>query len=99
MAGNFLGGKDGKMMYATSTEADREYYRLAPKYNSVTDTSLVSDKKEYTYFLKVKEEHIDDSSNRSSGTFMEIKHLVNAINQFQDLANMAWIFIQTIQQE
>src|SRR6185312_6320650 len=61
---NFLGGKDGKMMYATSSEADREYARLFPKYSNVTDTTSVKDKQEFQYFLRAKEKHITDSTER-----------------------------------
>lgn len=61
---NFLGGKDGKMMYATSSEADREYARLFPKYSQVRDTMTVEDKKEFQYFLRAKEKHLKDSGER-----------------------------------
>lgn len=61
---NFLGGKDGKMMYATSSEADREYARLFPKYSNVTDTTAVKDKQEFQYFLRAKQKHITDSTER-----------------------------------
>ncbi len=61
---NFLGGKDGTMMYATSSEADREYARLYPKYSNVNDTTSAEDRQEFQYFLRSKEKHIRDSSER-----------------------------------
>jgi cell wall-associated protease len=68
---NFLGGKDGKMMYATSSEADREYARLLPRYSNVTDTTSVKDEKEFQYFLRVKVKHRQDSSGRTdSGAYV-----------------------------
>lgn len=67
---NFLGGKDGKMMYATSSEADREYARLRPEYISVKDSSQVSDKKQYQYFLRVKKVHIQDSIGRNPDDYV-----------------------------
>jgi cell wall-associated protease len=54
---NFLGGKDGRNIYATNSEADREYWRLLKKPGAV-DTSDV-------YFVKVKKEHIKDSVMRN----------------------------------
>lgn len=68
---NFQGGKDGKMMYATSSEADREYARLFPKYSNVTDTTSLNDKQEFKYFLRAREKHITDSTERSdSGAYV-----------------------------
>jgi cell wall-associated protease len=54
---NFLGGKDGRNIYATNSEADREYWRLLKK-QGVVDTSDA-------YFIKVKKEHIRDSVMRN----------------------------------
>ena len=64
---NFLGGKDGKMMYATSSEADREYARLLPEYKGVKDSSEVTDKARYKYFLRAKNKHVLDSTARKNG--------------------------------
>jgi subtilisin family serine protease len=63
---NFLGGKDGRMLYSTSSEADREYARLFPEYGNVKDSSKVQNKNEYQYFLKAKEKHLTDSAGRKS---------------------------------
>ena len=76
---NFLGGKDGKMMYATSSEADREYARLMPEYGIIKDSSQVHDKKEYEYFLRAKKKHLQDSIGRSPQRLLEA---ANFINQF-----------------
>jgi cell wall-associated protease len=54
---NFLGGKDGRNIYATNSEADREYWRLLKKLG-VVDTADA-------YFIKVKKEHIRDSVMRN----------------------------------
>lgn len=58
---NFLGGKDGKMVYATSTESEREYARLLPQYGAMKDSSFAPNQKQYQYFLKVKTAHLLDS--------------------------------------
>lgn len=63
---NFLGGKDGKMMYAVSSEADREYARLLPQYLAIKDFSEVINKKQHQYFLRVKEKHLQDSTDRAT---------------------------------
>jgi cell wall-associated protease len=62
---NFLGGKNGKNIYATNSEADREYYRLAPQFGG-NDTASLKLKKDYTYFLKVKKMHLKDSIDRNT---------------------------------
>jgi cell wall-associated protease len=56
---NFLGGKNGNNIYATNSEADREYFRLAPKFAG-TDNA---------YFLRVKAQHIKDSLGRNTDTY------------------------------
>jgi cell wall-associated protease len=84
---NFLGGKNGKMMYATSSEADREFSRLLPKYTGVKDSSQVLNKKEYKYFLEVWDKHLDDSVGRSADTY-------NWLSQALDQLKSADSFIQ-----
>ena len=76
---NFLGGKDGKMMYATSSEADREYARLMPKYAN-EDSSEVKNKKEYQYFLKAKTQHIKDSAGRSPKKYLSLSAFINKVD-------------------
>jgi cell wall-associated protease len=61
---NFLGGKDGRNIYATNSEADREYSRLLPEFAG-KDSSKTSQLKDYAYFKKVKEEHVKDSTGRN----------------------------------
>jgi cell wall-associated protease len=58
---NFLGGKGGRNIYATNSEADREYWRLLTKQGAV-DTSDA-------YFVKVKKEHVLDSVMRNRDTY------------------------------
>src|ERR1700744_1755644 len=55
---NFLGGKDGRNIYATNSEADREYARLLPQ-------AATMDAAQRKYFETVKKEHIDDSVGRN----------------------------------
>jgi subtilisin family serine protease len=76
---NFLGGKDGKMMYATSSEADREYARLLPVYQNIKDSSQVDDKKEYQYFLRAKKKHLADSIGRGPGRTVMVANAINRI--------------------
>ncbi len=66
---NFLGGKDGKMIYTTNSEADREYARLLPKYRGITDSTQALDKEEYRYFLRVKKYHRQDSLGRIEDSY------------------------------
>ena len=55
---NFMGGKDGKKLYAENSEADREYFRLLPTSGRLNDDP---------YWLRVKARHILDSTERSKG--------------------------------
>jgi cell wall-associated protease len=66
---NFLGGKDGKMIYATNSEADREYARLLPQYSAIKDSSQALDKQQYRYFLRIKERHQLDSAGRKTDNY------------------------------
>ncbi|MEO7044959.1 MAG: S8 family serine peptidase, partial [Ferruginibacter sp.] len=61
---NFLGGADGKMMYAVSSDADREYARLLPQFSNVKDSAEEIKNKDYQYFLLVKKRHKEDSAAR-----------------------------------
>lgn len=76
---NFLGGKDGKMMDATSSEADREYARLLPVYGNIKDSSRVPNKKEYQYFLRAKKKHLKDSIGRSPRRLLIIADYINRL--------------------
>jgi cell wall-associated protease len=60
---NFLGGKDGRNIYATNSEADREYARLLPEFAG-KDSVQAAKLKDYTYFKSVKKEHLEDSVGR-----------------------------------
>jgi len=72
---NFLGGKNGKNIYATNSEADREYYRLAPEFIG-NDTAKLALKKNYTYFLTVKSQHIRDSIGRNTDTYARVAPII-----------------------
>lgn len=76
---NFLGGKDGRMMYATSSEADREYARLLPEYGNVKDSTQVPNQKEYQYFLRTKRSHLSDSTARGPQRYLMILNFVNQL--------------------
>jgi cell wall-associated protease len=65
---NFLGGKDGRNIYATNSEADREYARLLPEFKG-KDSAQMRGLKDYPYFIKVKSEHIEDSVGRNTDNF------------------------------
>jgi cell wall-associated protease len=62
---NFLGGKDGRNIYATNSEADREYWRLAPQYAGMDSVTAMKDTAGWVYFQKVKKEHVMDSVMRN----------------------------------
>jgi cell wall-associated protease len=75
---NFLGGKDGKNIYATNSEADREYSRLLPEF-AVMDSAQASHEKDYTYFQKVKKEHLKDSVLRDFLAYKLVENVENVI--------------------
>ncbi len=76
---NFLGGKNGQMIYETSSEADREYVRLSPKYGSIEDSAHANDKKKYGYFLEVKKKHTRDSISRNRDLSKLIENMIHRI--------------------
>ena len=76
---NFLGGKDGEMMYATSSEADREYARLFPEYGNVKDSSQVTNQKEYQYFLRAKRNHLSDSTGRGPQGYLRVSDFIRQL--------------------
>ncbi len=52
---NFLGTADGTFnMTSAGTEEYRQFKRLYPKYKHVKDSTEVSDKQEYAYYLKMR---------------------------------------------
>jgi len=73
---NYLGGKDGRVISVTNSDADREYARLLPKFAAVQDSAQTSDKEEYRYFLKVRKLHQQDSVQRekAGSIFKEVKN-------------------------
>jgi len=81
---NFLGGKDGRNIYATNSEADREYARLLPEFAG-TDAAQAAKMKDYAYFKSVKKEHIKDSLGRSVDYTWQIKGLVNLFSKTDSL--------------
>jgi subtilisin family serine protease len=54
---NFIGGKDGTNVHEDSYEAARVYWKLKPKFDSLTDTTKLNaeDKKDYATFLRAKD--------------------------------------------
>lgn len=87
---NFLGGKDGKMMYATSSEADREYARLLPQYSTVKDSDQLINNKEYQYFHSAKKKHLEDSAGRNSGgSYLFLSNLVRQLESADSLMQKA----------
>jgi subtilisin family serine protease len=54
---NFIGGKDGRNVHQDSYEAARVYWNLKPKYDSLADTTSMTDvqKREYATFLRAKD--------------------------------------------
>ena len=80
------------MLYATSSEADREYARLLPRYIGIKDSSGVVNRTEYKYFLKVRDQHLDDSIGRSPD-------LYNWLSSARDQLNSADRFIKSATQK
>lgn len=88
---NFLGGKNGKNIYATSSEADREYARLLPEFKDIGDSSKLMQMKDYPYFKKVKTKHIEDSIGRNRD---EVGRLYKLYNQLSAADSELQISIQ-----
>ena len=94
---NFLGGENGKMMYAVSSEADREYKRLLPKYTQVKDSTVEATDKEYKYFLKVKAMHLKDSTSREGSAFLsEIHQDEKMFKQLENLIQKRKVYYEDI---
>lgn len=69
---NFLGGPNGKSISHETLEMTREYGRLSKKFNGTNGKNLYGDaKKEYDYYLKVKEAY-DDERRRVEGMLEQI---------------------------
>ncbi|HVB04380.1 MAG TPA: S8 family peptidase [Chitinophagaceae bacterium] len=68
---NFLGGKNGTSLVRASSEAQREYYRLKKIYGNASDSMAMTNKKEYAYWLVLKDKAAKDSANNA----MEINRL------------------------
>ena len=81
---NFLGGKDGRNIYANSSEADREYARLLPEFVG-KDSVQAAKMKDYAYFTSVKKEHIKDSVGRKEDFTPQIMALVNMLSKTDSL--------------
>ena len=86
---NFIGGKDGRIMYAESSEADREYARLFPEYGSITDSSLADNKTEYRFFLKMKKMHEKDSINRKNTMYPMLSRMCDQLITSDSILKMA----------
>ena len=81
---NFLGGKDGRNIYANSSEADREYARLLPEFAG-KDSVQAAKMKDYTFFRAVKKEHIEDSFGRSDDFTPQIMGIVKLLSKTDSL--------------
>jgi subtilisin family serine protease len=74
---NFLGGPNGKCDFSETEEEIREYHRLIAKYLSVTEASATN-KKEYTYWLRVKTEY-DSTITKARKESTQLSPIMNAI--------------------
>ncbi|MEO6499446.1 MAG: S8 family serine peptidase, partial [Mucilaginibacter sp.] len=74
---NFLGGPGGKANYTETTEEIREYSRLKGKYTSVTEATATN-KKEYAYWLKVKDVH-DSTISKSTAESEQLSPVLNVL--------------------
>lgn len=74
---DFLGGPGGKSDFSETEEEVREYHRLKDKYLTATEASA-SDKKEYTYWLKVKTEY-DSTVTKARTETNQLSPIMNAL--------------------
>jgi cell wall-associated protease len=74
---NFLGGPNGKCDFNETTEEIREYAKLKGKYLN-TDAAAATDKKEYAYWLKVKDVH-DSTVAKSTEDLKQLSPILNAL--------------------
>ncbi|MCC7505033.1 MAG: S8 family serine peptidase [Saprospiraceae bacterium] len=78
---NFLGGKDGKNVHHETLELTREYARLSKLYAGSNGQNLSGEaKKEYDYWLKIKEEF-----ETSRNTYVNQKEKIDG--RMQEIAN------------
>lgn len=74
---NFLGGAGGKCDFSETEEEVREYHRLKGKYLIATD-SPATDKKEHTYWVKVKMEY-DSTITKARTESNQLSPIMNAL--------------------
>ena len=74
---NFLGGAGGKCDFSETEEEVREYHRLKGKYLAATESSA-PDKKEYSYWVKVKMEY-DSTITKARTESNQLSPILNAL--------------------
>jgi cell wall-associated protease len=74
---DYLGGVGGKADVNETSEEIREYYRLKPKYDTLTQAPA-GDAKGYNYWLKVKAMH-DSTVNKSTNDLKEANYEMNVL--------------------
>ncbi len=88
---DFMGGRDGKKLYAENSEADREYARLLPTSGQLNDDP---------YWLRVKERHTLDSTERGKGVNADwltyIPKFANEVAYVQKLTHKKQLYYKDI---
>lgn len=73
---NFLGGKDGRNVLHETLELTREYVRLGKRFKDTDPKNLHGDaKKEYDYYMKVKEDFESQRSEAEKGAEDDLKQI------------------------
>ncbi|MBX6379452.1 MAG: S8 family peptidase [Thermoflavifilum aggregans] len=87
---NFIGGKNGKNIINESSEADREYYRLAQVFGNIHDSSQVKKKQraEYRYWLKLKAKRQADSADNAE-TYENLSRVLAVFHQVDSILQHA----------
>ncbi len=82
---NFIGGKNGEHVSKDTYELTREFVRLKSKFENVTENKVrKKDKKEYEYWVKVKED-FEENSEKSKQQHQFYLDIYNNTVRFSNL--------------
>jgi len=82
---NFIGGKNGEHVSKDTYELTREFVRLKSKFENVTENKVrKKDKKEYQYWVKVKED-FEENSEKSKQQHQFYLDIYNNTVRFSNL--------------
>jgi subtilisin family serine protease len=82
---NFLGGKDGRNVDKETLEITREYKRLKPKYEGVSESDVKkADKEEYEYWKEIQTS-FEKTYNEAKGQAMMMENIQSQLIRYNKL--------------